>query len=113
MARTQGQPWLVNALADATCFSRAIGRDRRHKVTVRDDEAAQERLVVSHETHLDQLADKLQEDRVRRVVEPLLSGGGERGFTARRHRVRARPRTRRAGRAAAHRQSHLRGGHST
>ena len=29
------------------------------------------------------MADKLQEDRVRRVVEPILSGGDERGFSAR------------------------------
>ena len=81
--QTQGQPWLVNALADATCFSRAVGRDRRHTITAGDIEAAQERLIASRETHLDQLADKLQEDRVRRVVEPLLSGGDERAFTAR------------------------------
>ena len=82
-ARTQGQPWLVNALADATCFTNAIGRDRGHTITVDDVEAAQEQLIVSRETHLDQLADKLQEDRVRRVVEPLLSGGDEREFSAR------------------------------
>jgi len=81
--RTQGQPWLVNALADAACFSPAAGRDRRHAIAADDIEAAQERLIASRETHLDQLADKLQEDRVRRVVEPLLSGGDERGFTAR------------------------------
>ena len=81
--QTQGQPWLVNALADATCFTSAVGRDRRHTITAGDVEAAQERLIVSRETHLDQLADKLQEDRVRRVVEPLLSGGDKRGFTAR------------------------------
>ena len=81
--QTQGQPWLVNALADATCFTRGIGRDRRHTIAVGDVEAAQEHLIVSRETHLDQLADKLQENRVRRVVEPLLSGGDERGFTAR------------------------------
>ncbi len=81
--RTQGQPWLVNALADATCFATAAGRDRRRTVTAGDVEAAQERLIVSRETHLDQLADKLREDRVRRVVGPLLSGGDEREFTAR------------------------------
>ena len=81
--QTQGQPWLVNALADGTCFSGTLGRDRRHTVTVGDVEAAQEQLIVSRETHLDQLADKLQEDRVRRVVGPLLSGGDEREFTAR------------------------------
>ena len=81
--QTQGQPWLVNALADATCFSHPAGRDRQRTIAVGDIEAAQEQLIASRETHLDQLADKLQEDRVRRVVEPLLSGGDERGFTAR------------------------------
>ena len=35
---------------------------------------SQEQLIVRRETHLDQLTDKLQEERVRRVVEPLLSG---------------------------------------
>ena len=40
--------------------------------------AAREQLIRRRETHLDQLADKLQEERVRRVVEPLLSGGGGR-----------------------------------
>jgi len=82
-ARTQGQPWLVNALADAVCFGSDVGGDRPPTITVDDVNAAQERLIASRETHLDQLADKLQEDRVRRVVEPLLSGGDERGFTAR------------------------------
>ena len=33
-----------------------------------------EQLILRRETHLDQLADKLQEKRVQRVVEPLLSG---------------------------------------
>ena len=35
---------------------------------------AREELILRRETHLDQLADKLREERVRRVVEPLLSG---------------------------------------
>ena len=34
-------------------------------------------------THLDQLADKLREDRVRRVVEPMLSGADEHAFSNR------------------------------
>ena len=36
--------------------------------------AAREQLILRRKTHLDQLADKLREERVRRVVEPLLSG---------------------------------------
>ena len=35
---------------------------------------AREQLILRRETHLDQLTDKLQEERVRRVIEPLLSG---------------------------------------
>ncbi len=34
-------------------------------------------------THLDQLADKLREERVQRVVEPILSGAAEQGFSTR------------------------------
>ena len=81
--RTQGQPWLVNALADETCFRDEVGRDRGRPITADAVRDAQERIIQRRETHLDQLADKLQEDRVRRVVEPLLSGGDERDFSAR------------------------------
>ena len=76
--QTQGQLWLVNALADECCevvADRDIG-----ETDVRD---AQERIVLRRETHLDQLADKLREERIRRVVAPLLSGGETRTFTAR------------------------------
>ena len=81
--RTRGQPWLVNALADEACFRTEAGRDRRRPIRADDIRDAQERIVLRRETHLDQLADKLREDRVRRVVGPLLSGGDERDFSAR------------------------------
>ena len=35
---------------------------------------AKEYLIVERVTHLDQLADKLREERVRRVIEPMLAG---------------------------------------
>ena len=82
-ARTRGQPWLVNALADETCFRREAGRNRERAIDAGDVRDAEEALIARRETHLDQLADKLQEDRVRRVVEPLLSGGDEREFSTR------------------------------
>ena len=69
-----GQPWLVNALAQQACFTDAAGRDRRRNITAEAIHAAREQLILRRETHLDQLTDKLQEERVRRVVEPLLSG---------------------------------------
>ena len=77
--QTQGQPWLVNALADQTCF-RDGAADRRDPITATAIGQAREQLIQRRETHLDQLTDKLQEDRVRRVVEPLLSGGDKRRF---------------------------------
>ena len=71
---TAGQPWLVNALAQETCFADPAGRDRSRAITVEAIHAARERIILRRETHLDQLTDKLQEDRVRRVIGPLLSG---------------------------------------
>ena len=38
---------------------------------------AKENLILRRETHLDQLADKLKEDRVRSVIQPLLTGTTE------------------------------------
>lgn len=71
---TQGQPWLVNALGYEACFKMKPGRDRRQPITVEMIAQAKENLIQRRETHLDQLADKLCEERVRRVIEPLLSG---------------------------------------
>ena len=73
--QTRGQPWLVNALCAGACFDNKAGRDRSRPIEVDDIYAAREELILSRRTHLDQLAHKLEEARVRRVVEPLLSGG--------------------------------------
>lgn len=70
---TQGQPWLVNALGYELCFEMAAGRDRTRAITREQVDDAKENLILRRETHLDQLADKLQEERVRRVIEPLLT----------------------------------------
>jgi hypothetical protein len=50
------------------------GRDRSQPVTLEMIDEAKENLILRRETHLDQLTDKLQEERVRRVIEPLLAG---------------------------------------
>lgn len=71
---TSGQPWLVNALAYETCFRIPEGQDRSMPVTGEMISRAKENLISRRETHLDQLADKLREERVRRVIEPLLTG---------------------------------------
>ncbi len=68
---TAGQPWLVNALAHE-----ALKKVRDRRVTIGHDDVidAREELIRRRDTHLDQLADKLREGRVRRVIEPLVSG---------------------------------------
>lgn len=71
---TEGQPWLVNALAYETCFELKEGRNREIKITAEMVNQAKENLILRRETHLDQLVDKLKEERVRRVIEPILAG---------------------------------------
>ena len=74
--QTQGQPWLVNALCAEACFDNKAGRDRSRPIDVDAIYAAREELILARRTHLDQLAHKLEaEERVRRVIEPILSGG--------------------------------------
>ena len=74
---TQGQPWLVNALAYEVCFKNKAGRDRNRAITAAAVQDAREQLILRRETHLDQLTDKLQEERVQRVIEPLLKGADD------------------------------------
>ncbi|WP_295451321.1 AAA-like domain-containing protein [uncultured Thiodictyon sp.] len=71
---TRGQPWLVNALAYHACFEMPAGRDRTRPVTVELIDQAKEYLILNRVTHLDQLSYKLREERVRRVIEPMLAG---------------------------------------
>jgi hypothetical protein len=71
---THGQPWLVNALAYECCFEIKEGRDRSRTIDKDMVDQAKENLIARRETHLDQLADKLQEERVRRVISPILRG---------------------------------------
>ncbi len=78
--QTEGQPWLVNALCHEACFENSQGRNRSCAITEHDILAAQEVLIQGRVVHLDQLADKLQEERVRSVIEPLLSGADRPNF---------------------------------
>ena len=80
---TRGQPWLVNALAYEACFRSKAGRDRSRTITEKAVVDARERLIESRATHLDNLGSKLEEKRVQRVIEPLLSGVGRSGSTPR------------------------------
>ena len=79
---TCGQPWLVNALAYRACFEDRAGRDRKRTIDAIAIENAKESLILDRVTHLDQLADKLQERWVRRVIEPLLADANQDTYAA-------------------------------
>ena len=81
--QTAGQPWLVNALCAEACFENPQGRNRSRPISEDAILAAQEVLIQGRVVHLDQLADKLQEKRVQRVIQPMLSGSVHRSYTAR------------------------------
>ncbi len=70
---TEGQPWLVNALAYEVTWAVKANRDRSRLITGEMIRAAAENIIQRRETHLDQLSDKLQEDRVRRVIHPIIA----------------------------------------
>ena len=69
---TQGQPWLVNALARQAV--QVIARDAKVAVTADIIEQAKDLLIQRQDTHLDSLAERLREPRVHNVMAPLMAG---------------------------------------
>ncbi len=69
---TDGQPWLVNALAkEATEY---VVKDVSQPITVEIIEQVKEILIQRQDTHLDSLAERLRETRVKNLIEPILAG---------------------------------------
>jgi hypothetical protein len=68
-----GHPWLTNALADQ--IVRRDAKDRSIEITAAHVEAAKETIILERRTHIDSLMARLREDRVRRVIAPMLVGG--------------------------------------
>ncbi len=69
---TQGQPYMANALAKVAVEE--LQPDVTKAITIQEIEQSKERLIERRETHLDSLAERLSEERVRRVIEPILAG---------------------------------------
>ncbi len=69
---TQGQPWLVNALARQV--TEHIVPDRKQAIETKHINMAKEQLIKRQDTHLDSLAERLREPRVRSIIEPILAG---------------------------------------
>jgi hypothetical protein len=69
---TQGQPWLVNALARQ--MVEVVVPDQSLPLEVHHVDEAKEILIRRQDTHLDSLAERLREPRVRSIMAPLLAG---------------------------------------
>jgi hypothetical protein len=68
----RGQPWLTNALAREVVEKMRV--PAAEAITAAHIEDAKERLILARATHLDSLLARLQEEPVRRVLEPILAG---------------------------------------
>ncbi|NET36107.1 MAG: ATP-binding protein [Cyanothece sp. SIO1E1] len=69
---TQGQPWLVNALAKEVVEELVVNPEIA--ITPGHIHTAKEILIQRQDTHLDSLAERLRESRVRAIIEPMLAG---------------------------------------
>ncbi|MDR2581150.1 MAG: AAA-like domain-containing protein [Fibromonadaceae bacterium] len=73
-AQTQGQPWLVNAIARES-VEKILRKDYSKPVTAEIAEQAISNIILARGTHFDSLIERLKEERVRKVIQPLILGG--------------------------------------
>jgi hypothetical protein len=71
-ALTNGQPWLTNALAAVAVDELVV--DRGRPILPEHVDQAREVLIERRDTHLDSLAERLRDPRIRAIVEPMLAG---------------------------------------
>jgi type II secretory pathway predicted ATPase ExeA len=71
--QTQGQPWLVNAIANQVIVE-ILHSDYTKPVTAELVKKAIQYIILNRPTHLDSLLERLKEDRVRRIIEPMILG---------------------------------------
>jgi hypothetical protein len=71
--KTQGQPWLVNAIA-CEVIEILLNNDYSKAVTAELCTQAIQSITLRRDVHIDSLLERLKEPRVRRVIEPLLLG---------------------------------------
>ncbi|GBU21992.1 hypothetical protein R80B4_01894 [Fibrobacteres bacterium R8-0-B4] len=71
--QTQGQPWLVNAVA-RECVEKIAKKDYSLPVTRNMAEQAIHNIILARGTHVDSLLERLKEPRVRKIIQPLIMG---------------------------------------
>lgn len=71
---TGGQPWLVNAIANEIVED-ILKNDVSKTIEADMVDIAIQNIILRRDTHIDSLLDKLQEQRVINVIQPLIIGG--------------------------------------
>jgi hypothetical protein len=73
--QTQGQPWLVNAIAREVIVE-ILQSDFTKPVTAELVNRAIQNIILNRPAHIDSLLERLNEERVRKVIEPIILGEG-------------------------------------
>jgi type II secretory pathway predicted ATPase ExeA len=71
--QTQGQPWLVNAVAREVIVE-MLQSDYTQPVTAERVAKAIQTIILRRDTHIDSLLERLKEERVRKIMEPIIIG---------------------------------------
>jgi len=70
---SNGQPWLTNALA-RQIVEKILQNDHAQNISLELVTEAKKQLILRRDTHLDCLIDKLNEERVKTIVQAIING---------------------------------------
>jgi Holliday junction resolvase len=73
--QTQGQPWLVNAIAREVIV-KILKSDYTKPVTTELVNQAIQNIILARPAHIDSLLERLNEKRVQKIIEPVILGEG-------------------------------------
>ena len=71
--KTCGQPWIVNSLFKRATM-RILDPENVETVELKHVEEACGQMMLARETHLDALGERLRDPRIRRVIQPIITG---------------------------------------
>ncbi len=71
--QSKGQPWIVNSLFKRATM-RVLDEESTETITLAHVEEARHQMILARETHLDALAVRMEDPRVRKVMETLITG---------------------------------------
>jgi hypothetical protein len=71
--QSKGQPWIVNSLFKRTTL-RVLDEESTETVTIEHIKTARQQMILARETHLDALAYRLEDPKIRTLIERLITG---------------------------------------